>query len=380
MNILLITYEFPPVGGGTGKAAYYTAREFVKMGHRAAVLTIRFKDQKNTETIDGIEVFRIPALRKKLHQSNPREIATFSLSGIFHVINIYNKFDADIALAYFTIPSGVISLWLKILKNVPYITLLRGQDVPGWLPKILKRYHAFCKPFIRYIWRNSKKVVANSAGLKSMAMKTSPDLDILSISNGVDTNKYFPAIQKNKSGVVTILFTGRLRFQKGLPCLIEGVDMLKHDKNCTKRFCLKLAGYGPEEVNLRSLVAKKKLEKEVIFLDHLDEEDLIREYQAADVFVNPSFNEGMPNSMLEAMACGLPCVATDIEGNNELIKVGHNGFLIPQKDAPALANALLKLIEDDMLRERMGKESRKIIIENFSWEKTAKKLEDLVLR
>ncbi|MFH1848405.1 MAG: glycosyltransferase, partial [Candidatus Omnitrophota bacterium] len=137
MNILIITYEFPPIGGGTGKASYYTGRELVRMGHNVGVLTLRFKGQKKDEMVSGMRVFRIPALRKRPNQSNIFEVATFAASGVVRAGSICNTFKPAVTLAYFTIPSGVVSLWLKYTRGIPFLTLLRGQDVPGWLPDVL---------------------------------------------------------------------------------------------------------------------------------------------------------------------------------------------------------------------------------------------------
>ena len=240
MNILLISYEFPPVGGGTGKAVYYIAREFIKIGHKVGVLTLRFKDQPAEENIEGIQIFRIPALRKKLHESNPFEIGTFSLSGLFNAAKVADKFKPDISLAYFTIPSGIVSLWLEKTRKIPFLTLLRGQDVPGWMPGVLKKYHALCKPLIKHIWRKSNKVIANSAGLQQMAGKTLPDIDIRSIPNGIDPERYSPKEKDNKE--VSIFFSGRLREQKGLSYLFEGVRLLK--EMGVSGFHLKIAGTG----------------------------------------------------------------------------------------------------------------------------------------
>ena len=206
MNILIISYEFPPVGTGTKKNVYNIGRELVRMGHKVGVLTIRFKGQARRETVDGIEVFRIPALRRRLHQSNPAEIATFSLSGLIYARGICDIFKPDITLAFFTIPSGVISLWLKKTRKIPFLTQLLGQDVPGWLPEVLKIHHALCKPLIRLIWQESERVVANSQGLAEMAKKTAGDKDILVVPNGVDPEIYCPVSRKKDDKKLCIFF------------------------------------------------------------------------------------------------------------------------------------------------------------------------------
>jgi glycosyltransferase involved in cell wall biosynthesis len=377
MKIQFITYEFPPIGGGTGKAVYYTAREFVRMKHDVSVITICFSNQPQKEIVDGIKVFRIPAIRREKQQSNPAEILTFFISGIFNAGKISLEVKPDMTLAYFTIPSGIISLWLKLTRKIPYITLLRGQDVPGWLPEKLKNYHVICKPLIRHIWNQSTKVVANSVGLARMANATNNDLDIPVIPNGVDADKYTYMPEKTVSENVKILFCGRLRYQKGLTYLLEALAKIKSRKNMPD-VILEIAGFGSEEGNLRQLSKRLGLENEVRFIGQLDENKLVETYQQSDIFVNPSLNEGMPNSVLEAMSCGLPCIVTNIEGNNEVVRNGQCGLVIPPKDTDSLADALSRLIKDRDERERFGRMSRRVIEEEYSWRKTAEQLMSIV--
>jgi glycosyltransferase involved in cell wall biosynthesis len=260
------------------------------------------------------------------------------------------------------------------------VTLLRGQDVPRGLPGALKFYHTICKPLTRLVWRESKKVIANSKGLAEIAKRTSSGIDIPVIPNGIDLGQYYPLPDRGKENTVSIIFTGRLRPWKGLNYLIESIDQIKREtqQQAFPEFCLKIAGVGPKEGSLKELVRQKGLEKEVRFLGHLDEDELIKACQESDIFVNPSLSEGMPNAVLEAMACSLPCVATDVEGNNELVREGESGLLVPPEDSLALAAALRKLIEDRSLREELGRKGRKIVEEGFSWQRTAEKLMDII--
>ena len=122
------------------------------------------------------------------------------------------------------------------------------------------------------------------------------------------------------------------------------------------------------------MVKEKGIEDKIRFLEYLDEENLIKEYRSSDVFINPSLNEGMPNAVLEAMACALPCVVTDVEGNNELIKDGVNGLVVEAKNPQALSDALKKLIDNSALRKDMGERGRGIAVNNFTWNKTAKNI------
>jgi glycosyltransferase involved in cell wall biosynthesis len=110
----------------------------------------------------------------------------------------------------------------------------------------------------------------------------------------------------------------------------------------------------------------------VTFLGWQSKEELAKDYQQASLFLFPSRHEGMPNAMLEAMSSGLPVVATEIAGNEELVVEGKTGFLVPSEDVDALRDALRKALTDSTLRERMGAASRLRVEKEYSWENVAR--------
>ena len=216
-----------------------------------------------------------------------------------------------------------------------------------------------------------------------MAKKTAGDKDILVVPNGVDPEIYCPVSRKKDDKKLCIFFAGRLRLQKGLKYLIQSIDEIKRNKSGVRQdplpdFYLKIAGCGPQESYLKGLVKKKGLEDNITFLGYLDEGVLIKEFQNSDIFVNPSINEGMPASVLEAMACGLPCVVTDIEGHNEIIQKGKNGFLVPAKETKHLIEALVRLMRDKALRKYMGQANRETVLKEFTWKIIAERFIEII--
>lgn len=369
MNIFIINYEFPPLGGGAGNASYHIAKHLAKSGETVRVLTMHFKGLNYEEETEGFTLLRVPARRKNIDRSNPLEMAAFMVSGLLHVPRILKTYKPDVSLAFFTLPSGSIAHFLKKKFNVPYVVSLRGGDVPGFFPEQLRRYHALTKPYIQRIWKDAAVVVANSGGLKALAKKTCPDMDIQMIPNGVDT-EIFSCMDFNKqpsTDEIKIFTAGRLSKQKGMPYLIESIAALRAQH---ANVSLSIAGDGPSRPLLEKLVSEKNLRQNVHFLGWVTREKLAEHYRAADIFVFPSLDEGMPNVLLEAMSCGLPVVATAVSGNEELVENGKNGFLVPPRNAPALTDALARLLHGHALRESMGKESRKKA-ETMGWDNIA---------
>jgi glycosyltransferase involved in cell wall biosynthesis len=130
-----------------------------------------------------------------------------------------------------------------------------------------------------------------------------------------------------------------------------------------------LSGRGPFLKKLEQEVQLRGLQEKVVFLGYIDRRKLIEIYQNATIHVVPSHYEGLPTVLLEAMACGLPIVATDIGGNNEVISSGVNGFLVPPKHPEEMAAVILRLLKDAALREKIGRAARKTIEENYTWDK-----------
>jgi glycosyltransferase involved in cell wall biosynthesis len=163
-----------------------------------------------------------------------------------------------------------------------------------------------------------------------------------------------------------LLSAGRIVHQKGL-------DLAMHALGGLKDFDWEwhIAGDGPQMDLLQSLAKELGIDDRIRFLGWQSRDQLIRCYQQANVFLFPSRHEGMPNAMLEAMAGGLPVIASCIAGNEELVVDGKTGYLVPSEDIEALRTALKKLLSDAALRQQMGVASRKYVEENYSWESTA---------
>ena len=367
MKILIINYEFPPLGGGAGNATRYLARELVTLGHDVLVLTAGYKNLAGQETLDGVKVVRVQSTRKNIHGSDPYEMLSFCWHAIRYVLKIKKQdWHFSSVISFFTIPSSIVAYIIKLRFKTPFITSLRGGDVPGFAPKELKYLHMITKPLIVYLWRRSQYVVANSNGLQRLAQQSIKQTvkDIKFIPNGVDHDIFKPN-QTESISKLTILTVGRFRPQKNIQQLISSMpEILLHNKEAA----LTIVGDGPLRKQLENSVRELKLTNKIKFTGWLNQKELLFEYQQACILAMPSIDEGMSNVILEAMACGLPIVATPVSGNQELIDDKLTGYLVTDKKA--MVTAVRQLLSDDALRTRMGKaslqKSRK-----FSWRKVA---------
>ncbi len=365
MRILIVNSEYPPIGGGAGNAAAHIAQRLARMGHTISVVTSRFGSLLHEEHHDGITIHRIPTLRLKQDRSTAVEQIIFIITASLWTLSMIPSFKPHATLAFFGIPSGAVTWLVKKMYKIPYVVSLRGGDVPGFRPYDFDLYHKLLSPFLRVIWKNASAIVANSNGLRDLALKFDSRFEIPIIPNGVDLEE-IKTTERDWSPP-RLLSVGRLVHQKGLDLAMHALADLKD-----MEWEWVIVGDGPQMHTLKSLAQKLELEEHIVFTGWQSREQLNEHYKQSNLFLFPSRHEGMPNAVLEAMASGLPVIASQIAGNEELVSNDETGLLVPSEDVEALRESLKKLLNDVPLRKQMGMASRRRVEENYSWENTAK--------
>jgi len=200
--------------------------------------------------------------------------------------------------------------------------------------------------------------------------------DVVDIPPGVDT-EIFKKVKsdirekydlKNKN---VLIFTGRLVPIKNIPFLIQAM------KKLPSNIVLLVVGDGPLKNDLTKKVESEDLRERIIFTGHIPQEKLPFYYSAGDIFVFSSFYDNFPNSVLEAMASELPVVAPSVGGIPMIVENEVNGYLYSSGNLEEFVEKVKILLKNSSLREKIGKENRKKIIENFNWKKSAEKLKEL---
>jgi glycosyltransferase involved in cell wall biosynthesis len=440
MRILIINYEFPPIGAGGGKASQKIAACLVEMGHTVRVITSRptqlyslfgnmaalvglgfwtyliyakfafnedlsdhgftilgtlliligfilrhtgltweltnpIRGLKPVEFIDGVEVRRVPVLRQRQEYCSTFEMGAFVLSGLWHSLAQVPEFKPDVVHIFFGIPDGPIGWALKRVYGLPYLISLRGADVPSDEVKRFAKQYKILRPFVRRLWRDANALVAVSNGLREYAYQTTPDLPITVIPNAIELSVFTPPRKRDDSGPVKLLFVGRFNAFKNVETLLEAVGRMKTAG--VNNFELQLVGDGERRAALERLTVENGLTRHVRFLGWVDRAAIVERYRQADLFVTATTWEGMPNTVLEGMACGLPVVATRAAGLDQLVREGVNGYLVDINDPAALADRLIALTDNPHERRRMGKESRKIAEQEFAWDYIAEQYVDI---
>ncbi len=362
MRILIINSEFPPIGGGAGNASANIARELAAWGEDVCVLTAAFGSLPRDEIVDGVRVVRVRALRRKADRSGALEQGLFIWAASFGLLRILPYWKPDVILAFFGVPAGVVALKAKVIFRIPYIVSLRGGDVPGFRPYDFGAYHRLTAPLIRLVWKNAAVVVANSQGLRALALNFERRFPIAIISNGVDLRRFTPV--RHKPGVTRLLSVGRVVYQKGLDLGLRALAGLKD-----MPWEWAIAGDGLMLAELQELAQQLDIAGRIRFLGWQPAGALVERYRQSDLFLFPSRHEGMPNAVLEAMACGLPVIASRIAGNEELVVPGETGLLVETENVEQLRQVLRQLIPNHQARKSMGDKARRRVESLYGWDK-----------
>jgi glycosyltransferase involved in cell wall biosynthesis len=360
MKILLLNSEFPPIGGGAGNASANIARQLVVQGHEVVLVTVRYPGLAHVESWHGVKVLRVPALRRRAYRSGLLEQISFVLVGSLWALRVLKTFPAQGVLAFFGVPGGMIAWLVRKLHGTPYMVSLRGGDVPGFRPYDFGTYHRLVTPFLRVIWRDAGSLVANSTGLRALALKFDPIARIDLIPNGVDLETFAPV--ERAWSPPRLLSVGRVVYQKGLDLAARALANLRD-----MDWEWVIAGDGNFRPELEKLCFELGIAGRVKFVGWRSKQELTQLYNQANLFVFPSRHEGMPNAILEAMASGLPVIASQIAGNEELVVPGETGLLFPSESVADLQAVLRELILAAECRRVLGGASRARVAAHYSW-------------
>lgn len=358
MKVLVISHEYPPIGGGGANACYYLTRNLAEQNINVNIVTANYGNLPPFEEQEGVRIYRVRSKRKYKSHCSFTEMADFLLKA-YPLINKLEKTERyDLCQVFFGIPSGPIGYMLKKKYKLPYVIRFGGGDIPGFQERF-KWFYKLLAPFIKAIWKNADMLVANSEGLQHMAYSFYEGKKIMIIPNGVDA-KFFTPQKKTEKDMFTILFVSRLIERKGLQFILPYLKEIQSKTNKTIK--LIIVGDGPFRNKLEQITIECGISHMVSFEGEKNKAELIEYYQNASLFILPSAKEGMPNVVLEAMACGLPIVITPCEGSKELVKT--NGYII---DVQGFPEKMLDIINNDIKRIEMSRESRRMIEECYGW-------------
>ena len=356
MRIVQIVPYYPPSMGGVQNVTRELSERLAKNGHQVEVFTSdigcnkgKLKSAKNLE---------IHYLRSWQFAHTPIIHSLF-----FKLLKISKDSVMHVHTSQAFVPE--IVCLVSIIKKIPYVAHVHGDTMPsGRFGFLLSLYK---KLFIKKVLANAEKVICPSKEYKQFINKKYRinESKITVIPNGV-SKKFFINREKKLNNTANLIFIGRLSGGKNIPKLIEAVFLLKNT------VVLHIVGDGEKRDELKKLILDKSM-KNVILHGEKTGKELLDFYKLADIFLLASEGEGQPLTLLEAMAAGVPIIASNVRGIAEL--VGDCGILVDPPTAQNFAFEVDKLIESKGLSDLLAGRGREYA-EQFCWDKVVKNYEN----
>lgn len=367
IKLVMVIQKYHPFIGGAERQLRALSSRLKERGVDVTILTRRYGGLPPFELVDGVRVYRLPS---------PGNKVLAGISFVLSAIYLLHRIRPQIVHAHEILSPATIALYGKRLYSSRVVVKVLGGGVKGDIYKLKKRL--FGKWRIANLRKRVDAFIAISREIDDeLAGIGIPQEARFYLPNGVDTDHFSPLAADEKKRLreshgfssisPLVIYAGRLHHDKRVDLLLN-IWSSVHAKHTDAR--LLIVGSGVEEAYLRT-----KASEGVIFIGQVD--DVAEYLKISDLFVLPSAREGLSNSILEAMAVGLPVAATAVGGTPDIVTHKKSGWLFQPNDSSALQNAMLKLLGDPELRSRLGRQARKHVLENYSIDAIADRVANL---
>ncbi len=362
MKMLIINYEFPPLGGGGGVASYELAVEWAKTC-QVHVLTSGFEDLPEFEEMEGVSVHRINVLgRKSRDAASFISMFSYLITGFIKGISLMRKNKYAIINTHFAVPSGPLGYILGKIFRVPNVLSIHGGDIYDPSKKISPHRSLFFRSVVKFILNRADRIVAQSSNTRDNALsyyKPKVPVGIIPLAfhtpPKVSTTAKELKFKKNGFYLVTV---GRLVKRKSIETILHALPELDESIN------LIIVGDGPEKEPLRQMVRALSLETRVVFTGYIDDSEKYSYIKNSNLFVLTSLHEGFGIVFMEAMYYGLPIVCTNHGGQVDFLKNEENAILIDVGDVKACREAIARFHEDKKLYKKCSR-NNKLKVKDF---------------
>jgi len=364
MHVGMVTQDFPPDARGAGYYAYYLSQELCDRGHDVTVFTRGDWSGTEQTTVDGIDVYRV--------RFAPTYPCHLQVHGMF-LNRIVSRHEDELDVLHLHNPAVP-----RVRTALPTILTAHGTAKEGIEQRANDdAFSMLLNALAPLFVRNERKLLSDVDQATAVSNACAAELreyygveNVIRLPNGVNTDYFSPTPGRDP----LVLYTGALDARKGLFDLLEAAKIVCESEP-DARFVL--TGRGRLASKLQAKADELGLTEQVMFPGYVDRDELLEYYRRASVYINPSYYEGLPTGVLEAMACGLPVVATDVRGNSELVTPGKNGLLVPAKEPQELAAATLTILNDPTKQRRFAANARTLTEDRYDWRVIGQQAEKL---
>jgi glycosyltransferase involved in cell wall biosynthesis len=361
-SVLMLVNEFWPLSAGGGeKQAERLAAYFSRQGVKVGVLTRGLPGLAAREEHAGHEILRPAAF-------GPGKLTTLVFMAGAALVIWRRRRDFDILHAHLAFGPALIAALMGRVLAKPVIVKWGGSGPQGEIQQSRRTWRGRLRLALLRRWVTVNIVLSREMGAELLADGFRP-ATVRQMVNGIDSDAFVrpepQAAYKARlalAGRTVLVFAGRLVAVKALPVLLSALAQARRQR---PELHLLLVGQGPDCESLRAQAQELELTQAVTFCGAQPD---VRPYLwAADMLVLPSLTEGISNALLEGMAAGLPCIATAVGGNPEVLGGGEGGCLVPPNDVDALRTAIVRLASDRVEADRLGRAARARIVEAYAW-------------
>ena len=354
MRILVINYEYPPIGGGGGFVTRDILEHMVELGHHVTIVTSHYKGLKRHDNVKGVKVFRVPVLfRTKEEVANIPSMLCYVPCSLLKVLFGLNGYRYDIINTHFTVPSGPTGYLLSRLFHLPNVLSIHGGDIYDPSKSLSPHKTPLLSTVVWSMLNTADRVVAQSNDTKRNAYKyykVNRNIDVIPL--GIKK----PAFERKTRldfdldpDEMVFCTIGRLVKRKNIDDTLEVLSGLKD----RYRFKFLIMGEGPERNHIERLIERLGLERKVRLLGNVSDELKFQVLDLSDCYLSTALHEGFGLVFLEAMECGLPIICYNRGGQNDFLVNGKTGFLVELDDKKAFSKKLIELMTNLELKKKV---------------------------
>jgi len=360
-KLLILNYEYPPLGGGGGRVSHSLAKGFTQKGYHVDVITSKFVSLPYFEVVDGIHIHRVPIIgREKRQTATFLSMLSFLFTSCLRGLILCVKNRYQFINTHFVLPTGPLGFALSKLFHIKNILSIHGGDIFDPSEKRSPHNHWFLRKIIHFFLNQAHQVVAQSKNTQLNAIRFyRPDREIHIIPLSYEPygfsrkSKTELNLDENKIHLISV---GRIIKRKGFDYLIRSLKLLNEN------IVLLIIGDGTGLNKLIQIVRDLHLEHRVKFIGDVSEELKFQYLAASDMYILSSLHEGFGIVLQEAMQVGLPIVSTNSGGQVDIVVDGVNGILVEPCNEQALADAVLYVFDNPNLASLMAANNKKALV------------------